>query len=95
MCRSILIELGLGLPEKKDIKGLFAAVRKPLGLATDRTDLDPLIADDVRKILSGLATVVEGAPMAATPMAASAVTRGSTAGSRALRSIRQAPSRFS
>jgi hypothetical protein len=95
VCRSILIELGLGLPEKKDIKGLFAAVRKPLGLATDRTDLDPLIADDVRKILSGLATVVEGAPMAATPMAASAVTRGSTAGSRALRSIRQAPSRFS
>jgi Abortive infection C-terminus len=60
VCRSILIELGLGLPEKKDIKGLFAAVRKPLGLATDRTDLDPLIADDVRKILSGLATVVEG-----------------------------------
>jgi len=60
VCRSILIELGLGLPEKKDIKGLFAAVRKPLGLSTDRTDLDPLIADDVRKILSGLATVVEG-----------------------------------
>jgi hypothetical protein len=60
VCRSILIELGLGLPEKKDIKGLFAAVRKPLGLATDRADLDPLIADDVRKILSGLATVVEG-----------------------------------
>jgi hypothetical protein len=60
VCRSILIELGLGLPEKKDIKGLFAAVRKPLGLGTDRTDLDPLIADDVRKILSGLATVVEG-----------------------------------
>jgi len=60
VCRSILIELGLGLPEKKDIKGLFAAVRKPLGLATDRTDLDPLIADDVRKVLNGLATVVEG-----------------------------------
>jgi hypothetical protein len=60
VCRSILVELGLGLPEKKDIKGLFAAVRKPLGLATDRTDLHPLIADDVRKILSGLATVVEG-----------------------------------
>jgi hypothetical protein len=46
------------------------AVRKPLGLTTDRTDLDPLIANDVRKILSGLATVVEGiarcAAMAAT-----------------------------
>ena len=60
VCRSILIELGLGLPEKKDIKGLFAAVRKPLGLGTDRDDLDPLIADDVRKILNGLATVIEG-----------------------------------
>jgi hypothetical protein len=60
VCRSILIELGLGLPEKKDIKGLFAAVRKPLGLSSDRADFDPLIADDVRKILNGLATVVEG-----------------------------------
>lgn len=60
VCRSILIELGEGLPDKKDVKGLFAAVRKPLGLATDRSDLDPLIADDVRKILSGLSTVVEG-----------------------------------
>jgi hypothetical protein len=60
VCRSILIELGQGLPEKKDIKGLFAAVRKPLGLGTDRDDLDPLIADDVRKVLNGLATVVEG-----------------------------------
>ena len=60
VCRSILIELSLDLPEKKDIKGLFGAVRKPLGLATDRADFDPLIADDVRKILSGLSTVVEG-----------------------------------
>jgi hypothetical protein len=60
VCRSILIELGAGLPDKKDIKGLFAAVRKPLGLSTDRTDIDPLIADDVRKILNGLATVIEG-----------------------------------
>jgi hypothetical protein len=60
VCRSILIELKLGLPEKKDIKGLFAAVRKPLGLGTDRDDIDPLIADDVRKVLNGLATVIEG-----------------------------------
>ena len=47
------------LARKKDIKGLFAAVRKPLGLGTDRDDLDPLIADDVREVLKGLATVVE------------------------------------
>jgi hypothetical protein len=60
VCRSILIELDLGLPEKKDVKGLFAAVRKPLGFSADRADLDPLIADDVRKILSGLSTVIEG-----------------------------------
>lgn len=60
VCRSILIELGEGLPDKKDIKALFNAVRKPLSLSPDRTDLDPLIADDVRKILGGLATVVEG-----------------------------------
>jgi len=60
VCRSILIELGDSLPDKKDIKALFGAVRKPLGLGADRPDLDPLIADDVRKILSGLATVVEG-----------------------------------
>src|SRR5262249_31465119 len=60
VCRSILIELGERLPDKKDVKALFGAVRKPLGLGADRPDLDPLIADDVRKILSGLATVVEG-----------------------------------
>jgi Abortive infection C-terminus len=35
-------------------------VRKPLALSPDRSDLDALIADDVRKILGGLATVVEG-----------------------------------
>jgi hypothetical protein len=58
--RSILMELALPLPEKKDIKGLFNAVKKPLGLSPDRTDLDPRIAEDVRRILGGLSTVVEG-----------------------------------
>ena len=60
VCRSILIELSEELPGKKDIKALFNAVKKPLGLSPDRKDIDPLIADDVRKILSGLATIVEG-----------------------------------
>ncbi|MES9822830.1 MAG: abortive infection family protein [Candidatus Thiodiazotropha endolucinida] len=60
VCRSIIIELGGDLPSRKDIKGLFNAVKKPLGLSPDRTDIDSQIADDVRKILSGLATVVEG-----------------------------------
>ncbi|MCP4211441.1 MAG: abortive infection family protein [Halieaceae bacterium] len=60
VCRSILTELGEPLPSKKDVKGLYNAVRKPLGLSPDRADLGSEIADDVRKILSGLATVVEG-----------------------------------
>jgi Abortive infection C-terminus len=60
VCRSIIIELDEDLPAKKDIKGLFNAVKKPLGLSPDRADIEPQIADDVRKILGGLATVVEG-----------------------------------
>jgi hypothetical protein len=60
VCRLIILELGGELPNKKDIKGLFNAVKKPLGLSPDRKDLDTEIADDVRKNLSGLATVVEG-----------------------------------
>jgi hypothetical protein len=60
VCRSILIELGQPLPDRKDIKGLFNSVRKLLGLSPDRPDLDPVIAEDVRRILGGLGTVVEG-----------------------------------
>ena len=60
VCRSILIELGEPLPAKKDIKGLYNAVKRPLGLSPDRIDLDTDIADDVRTILSGLFTIVGG-----------------------------------
>ena len=60
VCRSILIELGQPLPAKKDVQGLYNAVRQPLGLSTDRSDIDPILANDVRQILSGLATVVSG-----------------------------------
>jgi len=60
VCRSILVELGEPLPDKKDVKGLYNAVKKPLGLAADRPDLDATIADDVRKVLGGLATAIEG-----------------------------------
>jgi len=60
VCRSILIELGQPLPAKKDIQGLYNAVKQPLGLSPDRSDIDPLIANDVRQILSGLATVIGG-----------------------------------
>lgn len=60
VCRSIIVELGEELPSKKDIQSLYNSVKRPLGLSLDRPDLDPLIADDVRKVLSGLATTVNG-----------------------------------
>lgn len=60
VCRSVLIELGLDLPAKQDITGLYKAVRNPLGLSPQRSDLPGQIADDVRKVLSGLSTMIEG-----------------------------------
>ncbi len=60
VCRSILIELGQPLPTKKDVQGLYNAVKQPLGLSPDRSDIDLLIAGDVRQILSGLTTVIGG-----------------------------------
>jgi hypothetical protein len=60
MCRSILLELGLPLPQRKDISGLYKAVREPLGISPDRSDFAQEIVDDVRKVLSGLATAIEG-----------------------------------
>lgn len=60
VCRSILVELDEPMPAKKDVQGLYNAVKRPLGLSSDRPDIDPLIANDVRQILSGLATVIAG-----------------------------------
>lgn len=60
VCRSILVELGEQLPAKKDIQGLYNAVKKPLGLSPERADLDTEIASDVRTILGGLNTIVNG-----------------------------------
>ena len=60
VCRSILVELEYELPSKKDLKALYNAVREPLGLKPDGNTFDALIVDDVRKILSGLATTIEG-----------------------------------
>ena len=60
VCRSILVELGVELPSKKDIASLYRAVREPLGIAPDRSDIPKEVLDDVRKVLSGLTTVVEG-----------------------------------
>jgi len=60
MCRSILAELKEPLPSKEDISGVYRAVRKPLGLAPEQTDFPAEIAEDVRKVLSGLVTTIEG-----------------------------------
>lgn len=60
VCRSILVELGLDLPAKKDVSALVHAVQGPLNLAPGRRDLPDLIANDIRKVLSGLTTATEG-----------------------------------
>lgn len=60
MCRSILLELGIPLPQRKDIGGLYKAVREPLGISPERSDFAQEIVADVRKVLSGLATAIEG-----------------------------------
>ncbi len=60
VCRSILIELEQPLPPKKDIQGLYNAVKTPLGLSPNKPDINPLILNDVRQILSGLTTVIGG-----------------------------------
>lgn len=60
VCRSILIELGLTLPAKKDIEGLLKAVQEPLGLSPGRTDLPPEIEQDIRQILGGITSVAKG-----------------------------------
>lgn len=60
VCRSILLELKLDLPAKKDVSALVRAVQGPLGLSPGRTDLPDLVAGDIRKILSGLTTATEG-----------------------------------
>tara|TARA_R110002096_G_scaffold151230_1_gene313525 strand:- start:1108 stop:2118 length:1011 start_codon:yes stop_codon:yes gene_type:complete len=60
VCRSILLELGLSLPNKKDLKSLFNATIPPLQLNPNRTNVQSDIATDVRKTLSGLASVVDG-----------------------------------
>lgn len=60
VCRSILAELELPLPAKKDIEGLMRAVQEPLALSPTRSDLPTEIAADVRQVLSGLTTTARG-----------------------------------
>lgn len=60
VCRSILIELGVKLPDRRDILSLYKAVREPLALSPGRKDLPAEVAEDVRQVLSGLHTVIQG-----------------------------------
>lgn len=60
VCRSILIELSLPLPPKKDVEGLLKAVQEPLRLSPGRSDLPPEIEADIRQVLSGLTSVIKG-----------------------------------
>ena len=60
VCRSVLIELGLPLPAKKDVDGLIRAVQDPLNLSPGRTNLPAEIEQDVRQVLGGLTSVAKG-----------------------------------
>lgn len=60
VCRSILVEMSLPFPAKKDLDGLLRAIQEPLGLSPGRTDLPPEIEQDVRQILGGLTSTLKG-----------------------------------
>lgn len=60
VCRSILAELSIDAPSKRDVEGLLRAVQEPLGLTPGRSDLPDLIAADVRQVLGGLTSVAKG-----------------------------------
>jgi len=60
VCRSILAELKLPLPAKKDIEGVLKSVQDPLGLSPARSDLPAEIAADIRQVLGGLTSVAKG-----------------------------------
>lgn len=60
VCRSILAELELPMPAKKDIDGLIKSVQEPLGLSPARSDFPTEIEADVRQVLGGLTSVAKG-----------------------------------
>ena len=60
VCRSILAELKIEAPAKRDVETLLRAVQEPLGLSPARTDLPELIAADVRQVLGGLTSTAKG-----------------------------------
>ncbi|GAA0594343.1 abortive infection family protein [Paenochrobactrum glaciei] len=61
VCRSILTELEIPLPAKKDISSLYKAIREPLGLSPKhKNNIREEIADDVLQILGGISTTISG-----------------------------------
>lgn len=60
VCRSILIELKLPLPPKRNIDGLIRAVQEPLGLSPGRSDFPTEIENDIRQTFGGLTSVAKG-----------------------------------
>ncbi|MEO3387486.1 abortive infection family protein [Mesorhizobium sp. CAU 1741] len=60
VCRSILVELEVDFPSKQDITSLYRAVRDPLGLDPMKEGLAIEIVNDVKAVLSGLVTAVQG-----------------------------------
>ena len=60
VCRSILSELGIPLPNKKDIDGLVRAVQAQLGLLPGQRNIPAEVERDVRQILGGLTSVAKG-----------------------------------
>ncbi|MGO7360230.1 abortive infection family protein [Rhizobium ruizarguesonis] len=60
VCRSVLIELGLELPAKKDVDSLVRAVQEPLKLSPGRANLPEEVAADIRQVLGGLTSVPKG-----------------------------------
>lgn len=60
VCKCILDEMGKPYPSKQDVKGLMGEVARLLNLSTGRTDLPPEWEEDIRRILSGLYSVVQG-----------------------------------
>ena len=59
VCRSILVELSIPLPAKKDVQSLYKAVRGSLALDPGAA-FSAEIADDVRLTLSGVIQCVQG-----------------------------------
>ena len=61
VCRSIIGELDpSAMPAKLDIQGLYRVVSKLLDLSPSRDDIPADVAADVRTILGGLNTVIQG-----------------------------------